>query len=174
MGKKVIMILRTKNGEAIGIPLTDTAIKTLSEVQRIRHLHSPYVFCDSNGKPYSLFRVSMSFKRTTERAKIENLRFHDLRYDFASGLVQSGVPIHTVKELLEHKDLRMTIRYSHLSPENLRDAVNVLDNREKCYVFATFEKEKRLANTLSSLYLGVPRGIRTPVIAVKGRCPGPG
>ncbi len=150
MGRKVIMIPKTKNGEAIGIPLTETAIKTLSEVQRIRHLHSPFVFCDSNGKPLSPFRVSMSFKRATERAKIENLRFHDLRHDFASGLVQSGVPIHTVKELLGHKDLRMTIRYSHLSPENLRDAINVLDNREKCYVSATFEKEKRLAGQLTS------------------------
>jgi integrase len=150
MGRKVIMIPKTKNGEAIGIPLNQTAIKTLSAVQRVRHLHSPYVFCDSDGKPLSPFRVSMSFKRARERAKIENLRFHDLRHDFASGLVQSGVPIHTVKELLGHKDLRMTIRYSHLSPENLRDAINVLDDREKCYGSATFEKEKRLADSLTS------------------------
>jgi len=145
LGRRVIMIPKTKNGEAIGIPLNQIALKTLSEVQRVRHLLSPYVFCDREGKPLSPFRVSMSFKRAKERAKIENLRFHDLRHDFASGLVQSGVPIHTVKELLGHKDLRMTIRYCHLSPENLREAVNVLDNRDKCYVSATVEKEKRLA-----------------------------
>ena len=145
LGRKVLEIPKTKNGEAIGIPLTQTAIKALLEVQRIRHLNSPYVFCDSEGKPLSPFRVSMSFKRATERAQIVNLRFHDLRHDFASGLVQSGVPIQVVKDLLGHKDLRMTIRYSHLSPENLREAVNVLDARENCYVSATVEKEKRLA-----------------------------
>jgi integrase len=150
LGRKVIVIPKTKNGEAIGIPLTQTAIKALSEVQRIRYLNSPFVFCDKQGKPLSPFRVSMSFKRAVERAKIENLRFHDLRHDFASGLVQSGVSIQIVKELLGHKDLRMTIRYSHLSPENLREAVNVLDARENCYVSATVEKEKRLANALTS------------------------
>ncbi len=92
----------------------------------------------------------MAFKRTTERAEIQNLRFHDLRHDFASNLVQSGVDIYTVKELLGHKDLRMTIRYSHLAPENLRNAVNVLDAKEAGYVSVTFEKEKRLAGSLTS------------------------
>ncbi len=150
LSRKVITIPKTKNGDAIGIPLTETAIKTFAEVQRVLHLHSPFVFCDTQGKPFSPFQVSMAFKRAVERAKIENLRFHDLRHDFASSLVQSGVPIQVVKELLGHKDLRMTIRYSHLSPENLREAVNVLDAREKCYVSATFEKEKRLANALTS------------------------
>jgi len=55
-----------------------------------------------------------------------------------------------VKELVGQKDLRMTIRYNHLSPENLREAVNVLDAREKSYVSATFEKEMTLANALTS------------------------
>jgi site-specific recombinase XerD len=83
----------------------------------------------------------MAFKRACKRAKRENLRFPDLRHDFASGMRQSGVDIQVNKELLGHKDLRMTLRYSHLSPENLRAAVNVLDAREQLRS-ATFEKER--------------------------------
>jgi integrase len=58
-------------------------------------------------------------------------------------LIQAGVDIHTVKTLLGHKDLRMTMRYAHLSPENLRNAISVLDDREDGYVSVTLgAKEK--------------------------------
>ncbi len=144
--RKVIIIPKTKNGSPIGIPLTETTVKTFAEVQKVRHLHSSYIFCDTEGKPHSPYKVSVAFKRATKRAGIANLRFHDLRHDFASSLVQAGVDIHRVKELLGHKDLRMTIRYCHLSPENLSDAVKVLDEKERGYVLATLEKEKGLAS----------------------------
>ena len=87
--------------------------------------------------------VSVAFKRTTKRAEIDNFRFHDLRHDFASNLVQQGVDIYTVKDLLGHKDLRMTVRYCHLTPKNLSEAVKVLDAKESGYVLATLGKIKR-------------------------------
>ncbi len=140
--RKAIVIPITKNGNPIGIPLTKTAMRTLLEVQRIRHIHSPYVFCYLDGKPYSPGSVTIAFRRVCKKAGVSNFRFHDLRHDFASSLVQSGVDIHRVKELLGHKDLRMTIRYCHLSPENLREAVNVLDDKEDGYVLATLNKKR--------------------------------
>ena len=143
--RRLLTIPRTKNGEPIGIPLTETAMKTLTELQRVRHLHSPYVFCDPEGKSFSPDRVSVAFGRACKRAEILDLRFHDLRHDFASSLVQEGVSIYTVKELLGHKDLRMTNRYCHLSPEVLREAVGVLDAREKRLHFGDSGKEKGVA-----------------------------
>lgn len=129
--RKTIVVNKTKNNEPIGIPLTETIVKTLSELSRIKHLFSPLVFCDREGVPYSPYKVSVAFKRACKKAGIENFRFHDLRHDFASKLVQAGTDIYKVKALLGHKDLRMTVRYSHLRPENLRDAVNVLDDAER-------------------------------------------
>ncbi len=63
--------------------------------------------------------------------------------------MQAGIDIYTVKELLGHKDLRMTVRYCHLAPDNLREAVRVLDEKENGYSLVTVgvkEKEAALAN----------------------------
>jgi len=66
-------------------------------------------------------------ERACKRAGIEDFHFHDLRHSFASYLTMDGENLRTVQTLLGHKDLRMTMRYSHLSPENLREAVLKLD-----------------------------------------------
>jgi site-specific recombinase XerD len=73
-------------------------------------------------------QLTAAFKRACKRAGIEDFRFHDLRrHSFASHLTMGGVNLRTVQTLLGHKDLRMIMRYSHLSPGHLREAVQNLD-----------------------------------------------
>lgn len=62
-------------------------------------------------------RISEVFRSTRKKAGIENFRFHDLRRDFCSKLVQGGVD---VVELVGHKDIKTTQRYAHLRPEKLK------------------------------------------------------
>jgi integrase len=71
--------------------------------------------------------VRRAFEAAVARAGIEDFHFHDLRHTFASWLVMRGRPLLEVKELLGHRDIKMTMRYAHLAPERLREAVAALD-----------------------------------------------
>jgi len=114
----------TKNGERREIPINDTLRGTLQGI--VRRIDVPYVFYESKtGKPFS--EVKRSFNTALRKAKIHDFHFHDLRHTFASHLVMAGVDLTTVKELLGHKTLTMTLRYAHLSPGHKVKAVDVLD-----------------------------------------------
>ncbi|MGH7275854.1 MAG: tyrosine-type recombinase/integrase [Candidatus Rokuibacteriota bacterium] len=71
--------------------------------------------------------LTRSFARLAHDLGLKNLRFHDLRHDAASTLTMAGVPQRTVMAILGHRDPRMTMRYQHVSPDHLRDAVRALD-----------------------------------------------
>lgn len=115
----------TKNGERREIPINDTLRHTLQGLTR--RLDVPYVFHDAvTGKHYG--DVKRSFNTALRRSGIKDFHFHDLRHTFASHLVMAGVDITTVSRLLGHKSLAMTLRYSHLAPEHMTKAVDLLDS----------------------------------------------
>jgi integrase len=119
--QRIISILNTKNHERRDIPMNETVKTTLKEMER----KSPYVFCNGDGGNF--LNVRRSFETALRKSGIENFRFHDLRHTFASNLVMEGVDIMTVKELMGHKDLTMTLRYAHLAPNHKMRAINILD-----------------------------------------------
>jgi integrase len=120
-----ILLDKTKNGERREIPINPTLAATLGTL--IRRLDVPYVFYNpATGKPYD--NVKKSFNAALKRAGIVDFKFHDLRHTFASQLVMAGIDLTTVRELLGHKSLAMTLRYAHLAPSHKVNAVNILDS----------------------------------------------
>ena len=59
--------------------------------------------------------------------KLDDAPWHTLRHTTASRLVQKGVQLVVVKEIMGHKSIQTTMRYSHLQPANLVDAISVLE-----------------------------------------------
>jgi integrase len=80
----------------------------------------------SSGAVFGLTDVKKSWATLLDLAEIENFRFHDLRHHFASKLAMAGIDLNTIRELLGHSDIRMTLRYSHLAPAHKAAAVEVL------------------------------------------------
>lgn len=74
----------------------------------------------------SLNNLKRVFKRTCELAGLGHVRIHDLRHTCASHLVLAGTPLNTVRELLGHTSMTMTLRYAHLAPEATAKAVETL------------------------------------------------
>jgi integrase len=151
-----ILLDITKNGERREIPINDTLKGVLQGITR--RLDIPYVFYDNAaGKPYG--DVKRAFATACRKAKIADFHFHDLRHTFASQLIMAGVDLTTVKELLGHKTLTMTLRYAHLAPSHKVAAIQKLDgflnsktpenkgkNQHDYYNFMTVPKNSLTAN----------------------------
>jgi integrase len=121
--ERYIEIVDQKNGERSAIPLNDDALEALRGIPR--HLDSPYVFPgEKPGKPF--YDLTRRFEKAVEAAKLKCVTFHTLRHTAASHMVMAGVDLTTVKEIMRHKSIAMTLRYSHLSPGHRKAAVDAL------------------------------------------------
>jgi integrase len=110
-----------KSRQTRHVPLNDEATSVLHRWHE-----------QSGGKP-RVFDIATGFKtswaKLLKRAAITRFRWHDLRHHFASRLVQRGVPLNTVRDLLGHGTVQMSLRYAHLAPDQRREAVAKLNEK---------------------------------------------
>jgi len=123
--KKQTIGLLGKNRERRYVPLNKEALTALKEWEQQSNSKT-LVFCKPDGSPLSTVR--RKWLDILHKAEIKNFRWHDMRHHFASWLVMSGVDLNTVRELLGHADIKMTLRYAHLAPEHKSLAVSKLPN----------------------------------------------
>lgn len=112
----------TKNSSSRFIPLNEEAYRILKQLHQKRSAESILIFPSKGDQPFN--HVKRSWASLLEQSKITQFRWHDLRHHFASKLVMAGVDLNTVRELLGHSDIKMTLRYAHLAPEYKISAVN--------------------------------------------------
>jgi site-specific recombinase XerD len=121
--RQVLTIPRSKNGETRHVPLNSTALAALTELRKRGDGTGP-VIRNLAGEPLAGPRYW--FEPSVKKAKIRSFSWHCLRHTFASRLIMDGVDVRTVQELLGHKSITMTVRYSHLSPTHTLAAVERL------------------------------------------------
>jgi integrase len=115
-----LYLRETKNGALRILPLSDAAIKVLRALPSGKA--GDPVFAGVDGQKLSVYT-----RRLFQSLGIMDASFHTLRHTAASWLVQQGVNLYTVGQLLGHKTPRMTQRYAHLSPDYMAGAVGKLD-----------------------------------------------
>lgn len=101
---------RTKSGKRREVPMRQEVYAALSNLPGERE-----------GRVFKTRSLRTAFERAVNRAGIQDFHWHDLRHHFASWFVMRGGTLQALKEVLGHADLKMTLRYAHLSPDHLRD-----------------------------------------------------
>jgi integrase len=122
--RRFIRVERSKNNRSRKVPMNSTLA---SEIDRLRGKGCPFVFTQRAGE--RLKSIASAFATACRRAGIGHVRFHDLRHTFATNLVMNGIDLVTVKEILGHSDISMTVRYSHPSDERKMAAVECISGR---------------------------------------------
>jgi integrase len=112
-----------KSGKTRHIPLNSEALQVLKDWRKQTKSHD-LVFHNKDGKRFD--NIKKGWTALLDATEIKNFRWHDLRHHFASRLVMAGVDLNTVRELLGHSDMAMTLRYAHLAPEHKANAVEKL------------------------------------------------
>lgn len=130
LNKKTILLPDTKNNSVRTVPLTNKAYQSIKEAlsHPIRPIDTNLIFPGEPGKdgkrnPYVINRV---WAQALKRAEISNLRFHDLRHEATSRLVEFGLSDQEVASITGHKSMQMLRKYTHLRNEDLVSKISTL------------------------------------------------
>jgi len=137
--KKEIKVEKTKSGKVRLVPINDFLLRELSRLEEKNGESKIVFFNPETGKPYR--DIKKAFKGACRKAGIRNLRFQDLRHTFASRLVERGIDLITVKDLLGHSSVKITERYTHSNKIIKKAAVEVLVQKRE-------EKSQKRENLL--------------------------
>lgn len=121
LGRGIITLHETKNGDIRTLPLTSLALTLIKEHSKVRRLNCDYVFpSKTHNKP---IEIKKPWEAALKQAEIKNYCFHSNRHSAASYLAMNGASLAEIAEILGHKTLQMVKRYAHLSDSHTNKVV---------------------------------------------------
>ena len=120
--RKEIHLDDTKNGSPRDIPMNTDVVAAFQRWNAVTGGRS-------EDRVFNLDNPRIWFEQAREEAKLKDYVWHSNRHTFCSRLVMAGVGLKTVQVLAGHKTISMTARYSHLAPNTLHSAVELLTSQ---------------------------------------------
>lgn len=122
---RVIEITENKSNKHIQKPINDELLAYFKTFPK--EVRKGYVFINPlTGKKCK--EIKRAWRTVKEKANIENFRFHDLKHTIGSRLAQMNVPMPVIKEILDHSDMKTTMRYVHTANSQILSALNQLNS----------------------------------------------
>ena len=115
-----------KNNSTYKAFLTEN-LKALLEIRTIHLKMDDKLFVSNPERRLRSMLNELFNKDINTNDRKNKVVFHSLRHTFASHLAINGTPIFTIQKLMNHKDIRMTLRYAKLSPDSGRESILSLD-----------------------------------------------
>ena len=109
----VLMLERTKSGKRREVPMRPAVDAVFAAMPEPRE-----------GRVWPDRSIRTAFENAVKAAKLDDFTFHGCRHHFASWWMMRGGQLESLRRILGHKDLTMTLRYAHLSPGHLRAEMN--------------------------------------------------
>ena len=125
--ERTINLWRSKVQNETVLYMTDRVYEVL--LRRSQSITGFYVFQNRKGGPRGY--VSQSIRKALRKAGLSDCKIHTLRHTHATRLIQNGMNLYEVKEILGHSDIKTTMRYAHLESKQVtskaRDVINKLN-----------------------------------------------
>lgn len=124
--------LKTKKSRR-DIPISDYLVSVLKQHKQLQSMEgvtniNNLVFCSEAGTPYEPRSFIRKMHAITEKAGIPRVNVHSMRHTFASRLLEAGVDLKIVQELLGHENISLTAdTYTHVSQDLKRSAIDKLN-----------------------------------------------
>lgn len=126
-----VVLSTPKRYKARTVPLSDRALEQIMFFDAFNPGHRPddYVFLNRNKTFIKRRNISTTFDRICKNCNLKNLTLHSLRHGFGSILLDKGVEIKIISELLGHSDIRTTYNiYIGVTDKQKADAISVLND----------------------------------------------
>lgn len=133
--RRVVRLHASKNGESRTVPLSRRATRAFKEAinDRNRPSASDYIFfgmAQSLEKAQAIYSFKTAWSDVRDRSGLQDFRFHDLRHEAISRLIEGGLGDQEVASISGHRSMQMLRRYTHLRAEDLVRKLDCMPRRK--------------------------------------------